>query len=325
MDFIDLNVEYEDIFDDDLEIIEIIENGFPRHVNQRKNYFYEMDDYTFFRKFRLYKETVVNVLEQIDHELEYPYNINNSISPINQLLMTLRFYSTGGHLNSLADFGGMDTSTVSRIVVKVSQAIARLYPRYIKMPEDIVDEQIRFHDIARFPRTIGVIDGTHIKIRNPGGEDGEVFRNRKGYFSIITQIVCDSDLKITDIVARWPGSTHDATISMNSRICARFENREFGNGILLGDSGYALQPFLLTPLDEPVTRAQQLYNESFIRTRNIVERTIGVWKSRFPCLAYGMRIKTETALTVIIATAVLHNIARSMNEPEPPALNRDTL
>lgn len=38
-----------------------------------------------------------------------------------------------------------------------------------------------------------------------------------------------------------------------------------------------------------------------------------------------MRIKTETALTVIIATAVLHNIARSMNEPEPPALNRDRL
>lgn len=48
----DLNVEYEDIFDDDLEILEIIEDGFPRRVNQRKNYCNEMDDYTFFRKFR---------------------------------------------------------------------------------------------------------------------------------------------------------------------------------------------------------------------------------------------------------------------------------
>lgn len=33
----------------------------------------------------------------------------------------------------------------------------------------------------------------------------------------------------------------------------------------------------------------------------------------------------ETALTVIVATAVLHNIARKMNEPEPPVLNRDRL
>lgn len=94
---------------------------------------------------------------------------------------------------------------------------------------------------------------------------------------------------------------------------------------ILGDSAYPLQPFLLTPLATPITRAQQLYNESFIRTRNIVERTIGVWKSRFSCLAYGMRLKTETAMTVTIATSVLHNIARLMNEPEPPVLNRDRL
>lgn len=34
-----INIEYEDIFDDDLEILEIIEQGFPRRVFQRRNYF----------------------------------------------------------------------------------------------------------------------------------------------------------------------------------------------------------------------------------------------------------------------------------------------
>lgn len=60
----------------------------------------------------------------------------------------------------------------------------------------------------------------------------------------------------------------------------------------------------------------------------MVERTIGVWKNRFPVLAYGLRIKKETAMTVIIATAVLHNIARIMNEPDPPLpeeIDRDRL
>lgn len=37
-----------------------------------------------------------------------------------------------------------------------------------------------------------------------------------------------------DIVANWPGSTHDVTIFNSSRLKARFENGEFNNGILLG-------------------------------------------------------------------------------------------
>lgn len=67
-----------------------------------------------------------------------------------------------------------------------------------------------------------------------GGDDGEIFRNRKGYFSVNVQTVCDADKKITDLVARWPGSVHDATIFNNSNIKARFETGEFNNTFLLG-------------------------------------------------------------------------------------------
>lgn len=35
-------------------------------------------------------------------------------------------------------------------------------------------------------------------------------------------------------------------------------------------------------------------------------------------LAYGCRLKLDTVLTVIIATAVVHNICRANNEQEPP-------
>jgi len=69
-----------------------------------------------------------------------------------------------------------------------------------------------------------------------GGEDAEVFRNRKSYFSINTQVVAGPNLKIFDIVARWPGSAHDTTIFNASRIRARFEGREFEHAILLGKS-----------------------------------------------------------------------------------------
>ena len=47
---------------------------------------------------------------------------------------------------------------------------------------------------------------------------------------------------------------------------------------------------LITKIPEPRTRPEILFNESQIRTRNVVERSYGVWKRRFPVLANGLRV-----------------------------------
>lgn len=88
-----------------------------------------------------------------------------------QLLITLRLYATNGFLITMGDYGGMDKSTVSRIIVRVSKAIASLAHIYIKLPqtqEEISQAQRNFYNIAAFPRIIGAIDCTHIKIQSPG-------------------------------------------------------------------------------------------------------------------------------------------------------------
>jgi hypothetical protein len=91
-----------------------------------------------------------------------------------------------------------------------------------------------------------------------------MFRNRKEHFSINGQFTCNSHLRILDVVARWPGSTHDATISNNSRIKGKFENNNYTNCVVLGDSRYANKTYLMTPLLNPSTPAEQLGNESHI-------------------------------------------------------------
>lgn len=59
--------------------------------------------------------------------------------------------------------------------------------------------------------------------------------------SINVQTISRANLLITDVVARWPGSTHDSTIYQNSRRYARFERGDYMGAYLLGDSGYPLK------------------------------------------------------------------------------------
>ncbi|KAH1022056.1 hypothetical protein HUJ04_011517 [Dendroctonus ponderosae] len=65
---------------------------------------------------------------------------------------------------------GIHQTTASRVIKKVSNAIAALWPRYVKMPsnDEIYQTKNGLFQIARFQRVIGCIDGKHIRIRSPG-------------------------------------------------------------------------------------------------------------------------------------------------------------
>lgn len=246
---------------------------------------------------------------------------NFAISPANQLLGTLRFYATGCTYLEAGDFGGYGRSSAHRIIRRVSEALASLAPIHITFPE--TDEEIRytqrvFWELAKFPRVLGAMDCTHVRVASPGGETPEVFRNRKGYMSLNVQGICNADLEITDIVARWPGSAHDSHIFNNSRRRCLFETGHYEDAVLVVDSGYAVRSYLMPPLDRPHLPEEHLYNEAQIRTRNPVERLFGCLKKRFPVLAMGLRLKMENIFPVIVATAVLHNILRRAGERTPP-------
>lgn len=286
----------------------------------RINFFDEMNEIQFLNRFRLKKETCFNLLREIEDEIKSQTNRNNALSPATKLFVTLRFYATGSMLLVAGDFAGVSKTAACECIKEVILAIARKQHRYVKFPEtreEREDQKLRFYRIARFPNVLGTIDCTHVKIESPGGPNAEEYRNRKGFFSWNVQIVCDDKLRIQDIVARWPGRAHDQTVFNNSRIRARFEIGEMGNALLLGDSGYGIRNFLITPLANPHTPAQNLFNESQIRTRNVVERAFGVWKRRFPILSFGMRVSLERSKAIIVAAAVLHNIALNAGDGEP--------
>ncbi|KAI4469476.1 forkhead box protein [Holotrichia oblita] len=158
------------LFGEDLEVLDIIDFGFPRRIYPRSNHFHQMDELTFFQRFRLRKETVLNILINIEDQLEYASDMNNSVTPMDQLLTSLRFYASAGHLASIADFMGMHLSTASRVIQRVSRVLANLSQQHIHMPagNDLARVQNEFYNIARFVRVVGCVDGTHIRINSPG-------------------------------------------------------------------------------------------------------------------------------------------------------------
>lgn len=268
------------------------------------------DDYDFKIRFRFTKQNVNEILTLISNDLQMDSR-GYSVPPHLQLLLTLRFFATGAFHRLLGDTFHVSAPCACCIISKVSKSIAKLKSLFVYMPKESEVNEVkeRFHRMARFEGVIGAVDGTHIRIVCPGAVVRELYWCRKNYYSINTQIVCDSNLTIRNIVARWPGSTHDSRIFNNSNICYRLQNGDFGTNFLLGDSGYPCRTYIITPYSNPQTRIQRRFNASHSRTRVTVERTIGVWKKRFPCIHYGLRCQLPTILNIIIATAVLHNLA----------------
>lgn len=265
--------------------------------------------------------TTLCLLTKLESELEYTSERNNPLPPILQLLIALRFYATGSFQLVVADLAGVHKSTVCRTVHRVSRAIAGLRSQYVKFArtdEERMQTMREFYAISQFPGVLGAIDCTHVAIISPGGDTAEVYRNRKGYFSVNIQTITNAQLFITDVVARWFGSAHDANIFANCSIRAQFENGHIPSGHLLGDNGYGVKPYLMTPLLSPNTEPERRFNKSLISTRNTVERQYGLWKRRFPALKLGLRVDIDKALVLIVATSVLHNMALGAGEHEPP-------
>lgn len=145
---------------------------------------------------------------------------------INKIEFIFRFYATGNFQTTTGDLFGRHQTTVSRIVLRVTRAICIGAADMIQMPIDVQGLLRLKRGFAQMgnpaiPDVVGLIDCTHVKIISPGGAQAELFRNRKGYFSINVQAIGSFDLRVLDIEARWPGSAHDSNIFDNSLIKVR--------------------------------------------------------------------------------------------------------
>lgn len=162
-----------------------------------------------------------------------------------------------------------------------------------------------FYSKFGFPGVFGAIDCTHITIFPPAKDIEYVYVNRKGYHSINTQLICNSNLKILSVNARYPGSTHDSFIWNNCNVLPIVKelHQLFPNQYhFLEDSGYAPRPWMYAPIESAETGSpEENYNKAQMSARSLIENVNGVLKMRFRCCLKHrtLHYAPETAANII--------------------------
>ena len=182
-----------------------------------------MGDAELVTRFRYNRMGLNALMDMIGGEVAHTTGRSRAIPPMIQILCALRYLAATIFQIDASDRFNMSQSSVSRCVQRVITALAGKLGEVVHFPA--TEDQLRqtkrtFYAQHRFPGIVGLIDGTHVRIQAPGSEVEADYVNRKQYHSINVQAIVDHKKRFINIVARWPGSTHDSFILTNSEVCA---------------------------------------------------------------------------------------------------------
>ncbi|XP_071920766.1 uncharacterized protein [Coffea arabica] len=196
------------------------------------------------------------------------------------------------------------TETIDRHVRRVLRALVRL-GRDLVLPIDFDGTHPRILNNASlmpwFRDCVGALDETHVSAWCTE-EIRERYRNRHGDLSQNVLAACDHDMRFVYVRVGWEGSAHDARILQDT--------------LLDPDSGFPMPPqgkyYAGAQGTHHERAAKRLFNRRHASVRNIIERTFGVLKKRFPILKGPMQnYLIATQNNIVLACCTLHNFMRA--------------
>ena len=200
-------------------------NRNPRRVGRKRstdwcdNGMLQMEDFEFIANFRLSRPSFEKLCNQLRPlTVKEETFAKNTVSVERRVAMTLYFLGQGINYRTVANQFGVAVSTACHIIHQTTKAIVDiLTPEYIKFPENDAEylAAMATFQCRQIPNCVGAIDGSHIRILRPT-ECSTDFYNRKGYYSILLQGICDGDGKFLSVSCGYPGSIHDARMLRRS-------------------------------------------------------------------------------------------------------------
>ncbi|XP_066335767.1 protein ALP1-like [Miscanthus floridulus] len=249
-----------------------------------------------------------------------------------RVAIALRRLNSGGSLVTVGSSVGVNHSTVSLITWRFIEAMEERASHHLRWPDSGEMEKIKskFEKIHGLPNCCGVVDTTHITMCLSSAEPNcKVWLDQEKNYSMVLQAVFDLDTRFTDIVTGWPGSMKESSILHSSGLFKRCEKGERLNGsklkvsdgseigeYLIGDSGYPLLPWLLTPYHEKdLIESRAEFNSRHSAARTVAPRTLAKFKDTWKFLQGEMWRPDKHKLPRIIhVCCLLHNIVIDLQE-----------
>ncbi len=282
-------------------------------------------DRQFRDKFRVSRAVFNAIVEGVSHRVTDSECLNPALrAPASfKVAVCLYHLAHGGSFVNTADAAGIGVSTVHKYVTEVCTAIVTgpLRRKYVRLPTVEERELVREQFALRrgIPDVDLAVDGTHVPWRPDDAETREDHHNYKGWYSLVSLAYVNSYYMFVDAEIGWPGRANDAAIIEYSALMKALRANPSSvlgpNGVILGDGGCSgVDERIVTPYDNAVTQIQRYCNFCISSTRFFVEQTFGIWKNRFRVLLKPMQCTQRTAVLIIAATMVLHNMCQVLKD-----------
>jgi hypothetical protein len=244
----------------------------------------------------------------------HPIFHNNSNRPqrpvIEQMMVKLNqlgCFGNGVAVGMLATCYQIGNGTVELYTNRCLIAILSLRSRLLAWPDPDAHKKIRekFKEVG-FEGCVGLIDGTQVIMSTCPEKYGPDYYNRKGFYSVVTLLVCNNKKNITYLCTGWPGCSHDMRVMSNFSLTTSPTNY-FSNGeYLLADSAFVptltTVPAFKCKKNLPLTDKEHSFNWHLSGVRVGIENCIGLLKNRFQSLK-GLRLRISSKEDMLRVTS----------------------
>ncbi|KAH9320546.1 hypothetical protein KI387_015185 [Taxus chinensis] len=312
----------------------------PRSLHWWNHYIFKVkyDDERFRNIFRLPYALFESLCDSLREDLsqgDIPFSLANSIKgrvfPVEkQVAIAVLRLASGMAMINISELFGCGKSTVVRVVNKFINAMHIRFRSHVQWPKDNYEiEHVKegFRQKRGFPNCCGAIDVTHIEFQLPPNECSSDWYDRDHNYNMSVQVIVDSNMRFMDVFAGWPGSVNDSRLLRNSsfyKLCEggeRLNGRSVSLGLthmreyIIGDGGYPLLPWLITPFSGALTNEKREFNFKLSSTRIVVECAFGRLKSTWRIL-HSMICQPNLKMLpkTILVCCILHNMLLAFDE-----------
>ncbi|XP_050225342.1 uncharacterized protein LOC126674858 isoform X1 [Mercurialis annua] len=188
-------------------------------------------------------------------------------------------------------------------------------------------DQVTYHQRLRkiFKGAVGALDGTLIRASIPPAQQTPYRGRGRGdcYQNVLA--ICDFDMIFTFVWAGWEGVAHDSRVLTETM---RDPNNNFPfpppDKYYLCDAAYPNTRGFMAPHrntrywlsdfrnDRRARTREEKFNHAHAKLRNVIERSFGVLKARFPILKIMPPYPFNVQRNIVIACVAVHNYLRRM-------------